>query len=60
MKNSREIESLIKLIKKIHKKEPELRFGQIIEHATHNLIDLFYIENDELAQLLIFKFRIKK
>jgi len=58
MTNKKGIELLIKLINKIHKKYPELRFGQIIENAIRNLQDLYYIENDELAQLLMFKYGV--
>jgi len=59
-KNARDIKKLIKLIQKIHKKNPDLRFGQLIENAVRNLSHLFYIENDELAMLLTFHYGINK
>ena len=51
MTNKKSFDRLIRMIKKINKKYPELRFGQIIGNCSH-LGDSYYLENEDLELLL--------
>jgi len=58
MTNKQSFNRIIKLIKKIHKLYPNLRFGQILLNVNH-LGDVYYLENDDLELLLTSIYKIK-
>jgi len=53
MRNPKRIEKIMSIVERIWKKEPDLRFGQIItviDSLSDN--DIFHIEDDEVIELL--------
>ena len=51
MTNKQSFNRIMRLIKKIHKLYPDLRFGQILLNVSH-LGDVYYLENEELELML--------
>ena len=60
MTNKQSFNRIIKVLNKIHRANPTLRFGQILDNATRNLVDVFFVENEELEMLLTFFYRKTK
>ena len=54
MRDPNRIEHLLVLLGKLWKRNPDLRFAQIIEILKSNLWtdDMFYVEDDDLIELL--------
>lgn len=57
MTDPKKIDSVIEVIANVWKKYPNLRLGQLLSNAVHigmdnDLIDLFYIEDDKLIEMI--------
>ena len=58
MTNKQSFNRIIRIINKIHKKYPELRFGQLLENSSH-LGNIYYLENEDLELILTSVYEIK-
>lgn len=46
MRDPQRIDRTLKRLRKYWKKYPDMRLGQIIENATPEGVDVFYVEDD--------------
>ena len=52
MRDPKRIETVIKILTKAWKRYPDLRLGQLLGNTCAHIEELYYLEDDELIQLI--------
>jgi len=53
MRNPERIEKILNILKRVWTTYPDLRFGQLVENIFGEVIELYWIEDDEFELLLL-------